>query len=56
VKSDRERREQARQDAASEARLQQRRDERALKRLFLVILTTMVGIAAIGYALAFWWE
>jgi hypothetical protein len=56
MKTDRERRQQARDDAASAGRLQQRRDEWALKRLFLVILATMLAIAAIGYALAIWWD
>jgi fatty acid desaturase len=55
MKSDHERRAEAR-DAASEGRFQQRRHQRSLNRLLLIILMIMVGIALTGYALAIWWR
>jgi hypothetical protein len=56
MKSDRDRRTETRDDAASAARALQQRDARALKRLLLTVLGVMLLIAAIGYAMAIWWR
>lgn len=55
MKSDRDRRAELRNDPATARRLLQQRDARALKRLLLTVLLSMLAIAVVGYALAFWW-
>jgi hypothetical protein len=56
MRTDRNRRAEPRDDAASVARSTQRFHERALKRLLLTLLISVLALAAVGYALAFWWN
>lgn len=56
MRSDRDRRAQQRDDAATESRLLQQRHARHLKRLLLIGVISMLVIAMIGYALAIWWR
>ena len=55
MKTERNRRAHDRDDPASLRRAEQRRDARALQRLLLTVVSVMLLIALIGYALAIWW-
>ena len=55
MSDERERRAELRDDPATARRLLQQRDARALRRLLWTVFLSMIAIALIGYALAFWW-